>query len=147
MRPLKQRFKHDPENGVWGDCYRAAFASVLELDLDDVPHFSDGGPSASMDTLERAEMWLRERGLRTISITFTGDLREVLMTVGRLNGDDLIYLLSGTSRTGVNHTVVCQGSKIAHDPSLTDAGIAGPCDDGLYWLTFFAPLHLEQVGR
>ena len=143
MIPLKQRFRHDPDNGVWGDCHRAAIASVLELALDDVPHFADGGVSAEAFNAA-VDDFLAQHGLRSISSPFSGDLRDVLHTIGTLNGGDLVYLLGGTSRTGVNHTVVCVGSEIAHDPSLSDSGIVGPCDDGYYWVSYFAPLSLSR---
>ncbi len=29
MRPQKQLFKHDPANGVYGDCHRAAIATIF----------------------------------------------------------------------------------------------------------------------
>ncbi len=41
MIPLMQRNHHDPANGIYGDCHRAAIASLLELPMDDVPHFCD----------------------------------------------------------------------------------------------------------
>lgn len=45
MRPVDSRVLADPRRGdgadaagVMGDCFRACLASLLELDLDDVPH-------------------------------------------------------------------------------------------------------------
>ena len=50
---------------------------------------------------------------------------------------DVPFLLGGFSKTGVNHTVVCQFGKIVCDPSLTDAGIVkGMQPDGVYWATY-----------
>lgn len=62
MTPVKQRYKHDPENGVWGDCHRAAVASVLDLALDDVPHFADGGAGGE-EFERRVREYLLSRGL------------------------------------------------------------------------------------
>ena len=42
MRPQQQKFKHDPANGSYGDCFRTALACILDLDRDEVPHFNEG---------------------------------------------------------------------------------------------------------
>lgn len=143
MRALKQRFKHNPEGGVWGDCHRASIATVLGLDLDDVPHFADGGCSGE-EFARREREFLASRGIASISLPVSlaesSSYGDLLAMVAQQNGDDFVYLLGGTSRTGVNHTVVCRGSQIFNDPSLTDAGIIGPCADGYFWLTFFGAL-------
>jgi hypothetical protein len=44
----------------------------------------------------------------------------------------------------VNHTVVCRGGRIEWDPSMDDAGIVGPCDDGFYWVTWLIPAALAS---
>ena len=142
MRPLKQQFEHLPAEGCWGDCHRAAIASVLELDLDQVPHFGEAGPSA--EEFRRREIeFLASHGIRPIAIPFLATEQgpgPVLNLIGEINGDDFVYLLGGKSRHGLNHSVVCVGRVIAHDPSNTNAGIVGPFDDGFYWLTFFGSL-------
>ncbi|WP_414461778.1 hypothetical protein [Hyphomicrobium sp. DY-1] len=147
MTPVKQRNKHDPENGIYGDCHRAAIATVLDLDIDAVPHFADGDPG-DLIFATREQEFLRAHGLFPIAFPFNvvegQSLDEILDMIGRLNGDDFVYLLGGKSRTGVNHTVVCQGGRIAHDPSPRDAGIVAPCDDGFYWLTFFSDLRVSR---
>lgn len=151
MQPVKQQFKHDPANGVYGDCHRAAIATALGLPLAAVPHFGDGDPPAD-EFFAREAVFLASHGLRSVQLPVDGLIRldETLSMVERLNGD-VVYLLGGMSRTGVNHTVVCKGGAIAHDPSLTDSGITGPCSDGYYWLTFFAPAdlvaHTRALGR
>lgn len=144
MIPIKQRFRHDPDNGIWGDCHRAAVASVLELTLDDVPHFCEGGGSQETST-KREREWLATRGLVPISISINQDiaLDDVLSFVERIN-PGIVFVLGGTSRTGCNHSVVCTNGKIAHDPGLDDPGIVGPCDDGFYWLTFFGAIVATQ---
>src|SRR5437879_5835280 len=43
LRMQKQRFQHDPDGGVWGDCHRTAIACALGLPRDEVPHFCDDG--------------------------------------------------------------------------------------------------------
>ena len=49
---------HDAE-GRPGNCYQAAIASVLELPLDDVPHFA----TFADDWFKQSEPWFRQRGM------------------------------------------------------------------------------------
>lgn len=151
MQPVKQQFKHDPANGIYGDCHRAAIATALGLPLAVVPHFGHGDPPPE-EFFAREAAFLACYGLRSVQLPVDGLIRldETIAMVERLNGD-VVYLLGGMSSTGVNHTVVCQGGRIAHDPSQIDAGITGPCSDGFYWLTFFVPADLvaytSALGR
>ena len=58
MTPVKQQFLHDPPTS-YGDCHRAALASLLDLTIDDVPNFMHGlGPKDG----ERRSRHLRARG-------------------------------------------------------------------------------------
>ncbi len=139
MTPLKQRFKHDPTNGVWGDCQRAAVASIFDLALNDVPDFGDGGPS-SEEFRRRIDAFMERYGLVAVSVPYNCTLEQLLEATA-LQANNVYFLLGGTSRTGVNQTVVGYNGKIIHDPSLTDAGITGPCDDGYYWIEYFVARH------
>ncbi len=133
MVPVKQEFRHKPADGVFGDCHRASIASVLELPLSEVPHFAVGGMDA--DAFNAAvERFLADRGMASFSLPMSDALELILDSVGRLN-PTAYWLLGGKSRTGCNHTVVCKGGSIVHDPSHEGAGIIGPCDDGYYWAT------------
>ncbi len=145
MTPQKQKFRHAPEAGVWGDCHRTAIASLLDLDRDEVPnwaemHWDDGSAFDSA-----VESWLRTRGLATVNVVYKDDLDRVLGTQAAVN-PTAYYLLAGTSRTGVNHSVVARGGAIVLDPSLDDAGIIGPCDDGYYWVTYLVPSGMKDAA-
>ncbi len=139
LRYQTQANRHDPANGIYGDCARTAIACMLEVPRDDVPHFYefDGDP----DFYKKMDAWLRDHGLARVSMAFNGDdgLNSVLSCIGHLN-PGLRFLLVGASKTGVNHVVICQDGKIDHDPSITQSGIVGPCEpDGFYWMEFFTP--------
>ena len=134
MIPHKQRFRHDPDNGVWGDCWRTAIACLFDLEPGDVPHFGDGGPSGD-EMGARVDAWLKEQGCHRVMLAFPAELDDVLRTVGYYN-PNAWYLLTGRSRTGVDHVVICRNNKIEHDPSLDDAGIVGPGTDDVYWVEF-----------
>jgi hypothetical protein len=137
MTPYKQLFRHCPDEGIWGDCYRSAIASVLDLHPSDVPHVMDKG--ATSDTADaKMAVWLASRGLCIIQIAWGGGDMQAALTTQKYINPDRYYLLSGKSRTGCNHVVVCLNDGIVHDPSLDDAGIIGPCiEDGYFWLEFF----------
>jgi hypothetical protein len=128
----KQLFRHDPENGLHGDCYRTAVACILGLEPADVPHVYDGTDD---DTgVQRMRAWLAERGMALIGINFDASvpLAALLEAAGRASGG-LPYLLTGKSRNGCSHVVVCEGDTIIHDPALDNSGIVGPAGDE-WWM-------------
>lgn len=134
MKPQKQLFRRKPEDEIYGDCYRTAIACLLEIEPASVPHFYDEGRgSKEVDSMVRE--WLWERGMDTLLLPYKADLQVGPSSVAALN-PNIFYMLSGTSRTGCNHVVICQNREIVWDPSLDDSGIVGPCDDGYYWLEF-----------
>lgn len=144
MQFVHQSIRHDPDNGAFGDCHRAAIATVLGLTLDDVPHFLHDGCNGE-EFAQREARFLARHGLVACCVPFAGDsYQHVLETMLNINGEDFVCLLGGTSRSGCNHTVVCRGSEIVHDPSPVGSGVIGPCDDGFYWLTFFCRLDVSR---
>jgi hypothetical protein len=146
MRIQKQLNRHQPDKGIYGDCHRTAIACVLDLDPKDVPHFMDKLPNGSdaPDVWGEIERWLNARGLTQINIAFPGavSLRDVLeaIEVSNASSPGLVYLLGGTSRNNLNHTVVCCGGEIVCDPSLDNSGIIGPMSHGYWCVTFFGAL-------
>lgn len=143
MKKQKQLFRHRPNEGIYGDCFRTAIAAALDLDAVDVPHFMDGtvGKGEAPGSHEAAARFLNERGIMLINVLFPGiiPLEDLLTTVMNSNptSPGIVFMLGGESRSGVNHVVLCCDGEIVCDPSQTDSGIVGPCDDGYYWVTFF----------
>lgn len=143
MTPQKQLNRHDPENGVLGDCYRTAIACLLDLKPEDVPHVHEHNGALNMG--EQASMmneWLAGRGLVEITVAWNGqtsdgeDTLQSLLECMKVWNAGIHFMLTGFSRTGCNHVVICKDGEIVWDPSLTDAGIVGPADDGLYWVSY-----------
>lgn len=142
MKFHKQLFRHDPANGVYGDCHRTCYACLLDLNPEDVPHCGEGGkPSEHFH--EIMERFLETRGLATVSCPFQATLEEVLHHQKYVNPNHY-YLLGGQSKTGCGHTVVCLNDEIIWDPSLTDSGIVAPMEDGYYWITWIVPLFMKK---
>lgn len=147
MTPVMSTIRHDPNAGTWGDCHRAAVATVLDLPLDAVPHFWEGGPDP-VEFKRREREFLASKGLVGIDLVYAGadtNPEIILLVVGGMN-PGVPYLLGGATARGVNHVVVCVGEDVVHDPSDT-GGIVGPCDDGWYWITFFGALYLDSRPR
>ena len=59
MTPVTQTLFGGGENGIPGNCYQAAIASILNLSLDAVPHFV----LFEARSLYIFKMWLKDRGL------------------------------------------------------------------------------------
>lgn len=138
MKPYKQLFRHQPEQGIIGDCWRTAIGCLLNLPPDQVPHFGDGCFDDSVEFHKRTNTWLRSKGYSIVETAFDCPIEYVFAHLAT-NNPDRYCLLSGTSRSGFNHTVIACNDQIVWDPSLTDAGIVGPCSDGFYWVSWLIP--------
>ena len=119
---------------------------LLDMDRDDVPNWADTRFFDEGEFFTACDAWLAERGLTTFTVPFNASLGEVQEFM-RVVNPGLYYILGGESRSGVNHSVVGLNDKIVADPSLTDAGIVGPCaPQGFYWITMLVPLHQRANG-
>ena len=136
MTPHKQLFKHDPENGVYGDCGRTVIACLLDLHPSEVPHFWNG-QGLAREQNEKADKWLAAIGLRLVKWALTGTMDEVFGFMQHHNRG-LIYVLMGTSPRDVNHVVICRDDEVLHDPSIQGGGLVGPADDGHWWIEVIA---------
>ena len=151
MTPQKQLFRHDPAADVYGDCDRAAVASLLDMRAERVPHWYngiwDGSDDADIEKAhERRRRWLAGRGIRLIQLALTSpDLEQLLGSISKTN-PDAYFLLVGESANGTGHTVVCHEGAIVHDPHPDDPGIVGPEPrSGCYWVEFLVPVGLVGV--
>jgi hypothetical protein len=64
MRPVHQFNSCDPSGDLWASTLRAAVASVLRLDVADVPQFVDG----DTDDMTQLDAFLKPRGLCAIEM-------------------------------------------------------------------------------
>ena len=114
MQPVMQRQLHDPKNGVNGDCYRAAVASLLEIELEDAPDLTEAA-----DQNGTLCEWLGKNDLQMARMAITEE--EWLTTYGPIG----YYLASGPSPRFPDclHVVVYKAGKLAHDPHPEGTGI------------------------
>lgn len=121
MTPQTQEFLHKPEEGQYGDCQRAVIASLLDLPISEVPHFSGiakGEPRIFWETLQ----------------AFCKSHGYVYLTIKARSGaafygldEDIYHEISGPSPrgNGVFHAVIGKGGEIVFDPHPSRAGLAG----------------------
>lgn len=108
MTPVHQTKFKDAERGIRGNCLQAAVASVLDLPLDEVPHFIEH------DDWERVfSDFLHARGLDY-------ECRYVL----RDEPPDGYAIGYGTSPRGIKHAVVTYGWRMVHDPHPDGTGLS-----------------------
>jgi hypothetical protein len=144
----QQLFRHDPDNGVYGDCHRTAIACLLDLHPTEVPHFGQLciEAEASKDPYDwraHEEQWLNERGLTQAHINFSGGLDQLFDFMDMYN-PNVLYLLGGTSPRGTAHTVICHGGKLEWDPHPDGGGVPQPMAHKVYEVSFLLPLAMKQ---
>lgn len=106
-----------------GDCFRACVASVFEMEIDDVPNFTD-----QEDWWREVQEWLRHMGLTAYNFPIT-------------NGDASWHIgygigsVQSPSYEDRGHAVVVKNGKIIHCPSVKyETDSHGPLKE----LTIFA---------
>lgn len=135
MKPVFQTVLNERN----GDCLSAAIASLLELDVKDVPHFD----VLNGDFMTRVNDWLRLRGLGWVRIIRPRRRRgEGLIDEGRLPEDGsefthhplpegILCLATGKSPRGewchsvVGRMVGGHNFELLHDPYPSGLGIEG----------------------
>lgn len=74
--------QHDPERGIYGDCYRTCLAILLGVDAVSVPHFveysildadRDGLITEYDHAMQLARDWLRRQNKTLLHVHFTHD--------------------------------------------------------------------------
>lgn len=112
---------HQTILGEQGNCFSTCIASILELPLEDVPHFCDFD-----DWFTVTNDWLRERGLSYIEMPYPIDNwgSELVAGLG-------YHLIHGPAKRGFLHSCVGYAGKIVHDPHPSNAGLLRQDEIGL----------------
>lgn len=121
MKPVDQEFVNRPEIGQHGDCQRAVIASLLELPIEDVPHFLQEAKGDDADFWDRLQGFCRSKGFAYLTVparcgaAFYGDCEGVY------------HEISGPSPrgNGVFHAVVGCDGQIIFDPHPSRSGLTG----------------------
>jgi hypothetical protein len=107
MKPVDQDiFVNDPQ-GRPGNCLQACVASILELPLNEVPHFVTVPDDTWFDQMVK---WIESRGY-------------ALYDSDGLSCDEDYVFAIGKSPRGVSHVVIYHKGEMVHDPHFSRAGI------------------------
>lgn len=128
MKLVDQEFFHDPEAGIFDDCFRASLATLLGLPITEVPHFLyDGDPDKVFAF--KVNRFLATHGLFIMTLPFKGWDFDAWR---RENGIGNIYhILSGPSPRFpcLGHSIVGVNGEMYHDPHPDRTGLAGSSDE------------------
>lgn len=120
MKPVFQRVTdHDPINGQIGDCFRAATASILEMNLDEVPHFAERcKPDFDPDCFWRlVGEWL---GVRGVELLVCGPVPAAeLRSLGLASRYHFVFGRCSHRGTLIGHALVGLDGVVVHDPDHT----------------------------
>lgn len=134
-----QLFRHDPDNGVYGDCHRTALACLFDIASPaDVPHFMVDNPSTKV-FYEREAAWLLEQGFRSYHFPVQCDNLSAALEYIETFAPGVYCILGGASARGTAHSVIVCGGKLEHDPHPDGGFITGPLD-GHFWIQLFIPV-------
>lgn len=117
---VRQRYLHDNPEGIPGDCLRAAVASLLGFDLDEVPHFLRFA-SPTDDTADPDDLWWY--AFHGFAATLVPPHRWVETEVDPRNPEipERPCILSGKSPRGdFNHAIAYFGDGLWWDPHPSD---------------------------
>lgn len=109
MKPIKQTTFYGGGKH-YGNCMQAAVASILDLEIEDVPHlllFDDLWEDALI-------LFMASRGC-----VYHGR-SDGMPTSSGVNG---YFLVVGTSPRGVAHMVIYKNNEMAHDPHPENNGV------------------------
>jgi hypothetical protein len=123
MTPHTQLYTHDPDNGVFGDCYRTCIACILDCDPLFVPHVGKDGAGKWAENHKALDAWLARKNLYVAFFTVPAGMIHLYADFG-------YHLLGGRSPRGL-HYVVGMGGKMVHNPAKEDDGLE-PDEDGSY---------------
>lgn len=114
---------------------------------DDVPHFF-GEAETEVKAIIDMDNWLADQNLVRINIRFDGAASpdDVIISVSNINRN-LRFSIIGKSKNNVKHVVICRNGEIEHDPSIDKSGIAGPSNDGYYWVEFLTPISMVYLDN
>lgn len=143
MKPVPMICKHEPENGSYGDCFRACIASLLELPSEQVPHFMGEGYRDGQTMQRELNEFLAKFDLCYYGILQKPEdpwrWQEWLAC-----GWNPYYIWSGHSGIA-DHSVIGRAGEVVHDPAPSQRGIIGPMESGDYGIGFLMHIGSKQI--
>lgn len=150
MYAQKQLIQHNPDAGLFGDCYRTCVAVILGIDASEVPHVCDKGwqNENDLDGIKAMREYLAGRGLGISKSVFNGDLSwSAFKNCMDTFNQNVPFIVTAMGSRGVNHCVVMVGGSVFCDPHTGEeasAPFTGPAetpeDAPLWWVEVITPL-------
>lgn len=138
MKPQTQEFPvHDYKNGLIGDCFRAAIASVLELDISSVPHFVRDFYGDEDGLYSAVYSYLANYGFFLLEVSYPIGLKQLKRQKENLN-IDCYHLITGVDHDGDGHACVGLNGELIHDPHPLQRGFANSQNE--WKILFFVAL-------
>jgi len=136
---------HNAE-GIPGDCFRTAVASMLDLAIEDVPHFM-----VFADWWGAARRWARERGgdfaYLPIPVPEYGEEAWAVMQDWTRDHPDAKVILSGPSPRGPFWHAVVGDTHLEthHDPHPSRAGLLEVGEVTYYCQPYWPPPYIREL--
>lgn len=121
IKVSEQLVPHDPDNGIYGDCYRATLATLLGVDTEQVPHFlHDNCDALTFNT--RVNDYLAQ--FRLVYMSFNAwDIPQWKKDAG-ISIPIYHEIADDSPRfSGTGHAVVGKDGEVFHDPHPTKLGL------------------------
>lgn len=123
MIPTRQTILHDPENGKHGNCFSAVLASLLHIDIETIPVFSD-----TTRWQRDLNAWLRPFGLAYIAIS------DFDVWADSLGIEGCYHEVAGNTSRSVDVLHACVGINgvVEFDPHPDGTGLTERTGHGLF---------------
>jgi hypothetical protein len=121
MYKQKQQFLHTDDQK--GDCFRAALANLLELDINSVPHFVQEavGPR---DFLIRVNRFLKQYNLAYQYLSVS--------ELEHTGIEGLYHIGNGSTNRQTLHSVCCKDTETIFDPHPSNGGLESMSSIGCF---------------
>lgn len=122
--------------GADGNCFSACLASLLELNIDDVPNFYEIGGAENVTWWNSVREWLEQVGLGLVVMSLPS-----IECIDYLKG---IHIVSGETIRGggILHATLWESGKMIHDPHPLGDGLTS-----LIYVCFLYPLDAAQFRK
>ena len=137
MTPTDMTILHDPENGFTGNCAQASYASLLDMNIDDIPHFADGLDETDEDGMiftQRVNDFLKEIGYGIICFAVHEETIDEWKHYAAKCANH--HLISGRTERGTLHLVVGKAGEVIHDPHPSHSGLLPPTEEDPWYFEF-----------
>lgn len=128
---------HDPKKGLIGDCFRAALASVLGLEIKRVPHFVRDFYGDDNSLYDAIYAYLADLGFFPLEAPYPIGLK-ILKHQNETFKISCYHLITGIDHDGDPHACVGFNGKLTHDPHPLRRGFANPQSE--WRIIFFVAL-------